>query len=139
MAALIRIRKFVDWLNDAYELPASTFAVASCWYRHPGVVRELWALLGSYEFEFGTQRGSPRRSRDGPAYWHDRLLWPALRRLREEHGLRECISSGHTPRTVVEPLRTDDEFGREIERLITDGKHDHRHDEGRQGRPQQIP
>ncbi|MFJ2087510.1 hypothetical protein ACIOBK_33635 [Micromonospora chokoriensis] len=114
--ALARIRDFVDWLNTAYELSASTYGVAPCWYRHPGVVRELWTLLASYEYEFGTAPGSqPTRSRDGPAYWHDRLLWPTLRRLRDEHGLRECLASKHTPRTVGNPLRTDDDFDRAID------------------------
>ncbi|WP_091074713.1 hypothetical protein [Micromonospora nigra] len=115
--ALTRVRGFVDWLNEAYELTASTYGIAACWYRHPGVIRELWALLGSYQHDFGADRVSPRRSRDGPAYWHDRLLWPTLRRLREEHGLRECIASGHTPRVVGATLVTDDGFADEVERL----------------------
>lgn len=118
VVALTRVRDFVDWLNEAYELTASTYGIASCWYRHPGVVRELWALLGSYQHDFGAERMSPHRSRDGPAYWHDRLLWPTLRRLREEHGLRECIASaGHTARVVGAALATDHGFADEIERL----------------------
>jgi len=134
--ALRQIRAFVDWLNEAYQLPLSTWAVPSCWYRHPGAVRELWALVGSYRSAYSTDvsRGGMTPT-DAPITWHDRMLWPCLRRLREELGLRECTASIHNTQLQSQAtISTDDGFGGAVARLArlaaTDGAHEHQHGPG---------
>ncbi|MBN1172919.1 MAG: hypothetical protein JXA67_12155 [Micromonosporaceae bacterium] len=116
VVALRQLRDWVDWLNEAYELPLSTYAVPGCWYRHPGVTRELWALFGTYQQAHTTRGRDAERPTDAPALWHDRLLWSCLRRIREEHGMRECAAGQHTSR-VRTPIRTDDGFQHTVEGL----------------------
>lgn len=116
VAALHRLRDWIDWLNEAYELPLSTFAVPGCWYRHPGVIRELWALFGGYQLAHTTRSRDVTRPSDASTLWHDRLLWPCLRRLREEYGMRECAAGQHASR-VRTRIRTDDGFGQAVEGL----------------------
>lgn len=89
---LHELRRFVDALNATYELSLSTLAVPGCWYRHPGAVRELAAVMASYHSAYSAKRGMAES--DAPNIWHDRVLWPCLRRLREELGLRECVTNG---------------------------------------------
>lgn len=121
MAALVQLRKFVDWLNRAYQLPISTFAVPSCWYQHSGVVRELYALLASYQLAYTTRIAQDASlPTDAPLIWHERALWPCLRRLREEHGLRECVATKrHTPGAQT-PITTDDAFAGAVQTLAAE-------------------
>jgi hypothetical protein len=122
--AMHLLHAWVDWLNAAYELPLTTWAVTPCWYEHPGVVRELWALMGAYEAAHTTapsrleppSRSDAEKASDASAYWHERLLWPCLKRLRDEHGLRECADTKHTVR-VMQSICTDDGFAGAIEKL----------------------
>jgi len=115
--ALEQIRTFVDWLNKAYELPLSTWAVPSCWFHHAGAIRELWALVASHRSAYTTRVSTEvTHPTEAPGSWHDRSLWPCLRRLREELGLRECAASGHRPLTE-QAIATDDGFGGAVEKL----------------------
>lgn len=119
LTALHEIRGFADWLNRAYALTVSTYAVPSCWYEHPGAVRELWALLASYHHTYTTRvRKEAAQPTDAPIFWHERVLWPCLRRLREEHGLRECVATNRHTHEVQTPIATDvDGFGGAVKRL----------------------
>lgn len=115
--ALEQIRTFVDWLNKAYELPLSTLAVPSCWFHHAGAIRELWALVASHRSAYTTRVSTEvAHPSEGPISWHDRSLWPCLRRLREELGLRECAAAGHK-RLIEKVIATDDGFGGAVEKL----------------------
>jgi hypothetical protein len=121
LRALHEIRDFVDWLNGAYELPLSTMAVPGCWYRHPGAVRELWALVASHRNAYTTRDETEvSRPSEAPISWHDRVLWACLLRLREELGLRECVASGHKA-LIEKVITTDDGFGGAVEKLAAGG------------------
>lgn len=118
-ASLQRLRRFVDWINHRFELPLTTWAVPSCWYRHSGVVEDLWALLAAHEAAFRVTIPGEDAATDGPASWIERWLWPTLKRLRSEHGLRECVTTGKHASLFNTPIRTDDEFGAFVEKLAT--------------------
>jgi hypothetical protein len=115
------LREFVDWLNREYRLPVTTFAVPACWYHHPGVVRELYALMASYRLAYSARNaGDALLPTDAPVIWHERALWPCLRRVRDEHGLRECATGKRHQAGVREPVTTDDGFAGAVEKLATD-------------------
>ncbi|MDM4723315.1 hypothetical protein QTQ03_28330 [Micromonospora sp. WMMA1363] len=113
---LHEIRRFVDALNATYELQLSTHAVPPCWYEHPGAVRELAALMASYQTAYSPRRGMA--ATDAPNVWHDRVLWPCLRRLREELGLRECVANGGHVARRRKAIVTDSGFDAAIARLL---------------------
>lgn len=120
--ALRRIRDFADWLNAAYQLPLSTYAVPSCWYRHCGAVRELFALLAAYHDAYTTSiLREASQPTSAPINWHDRMLFPCLRRLREEHGLRECVAAARHTEQLHQSIATDDGFGGAVEKLAATG------------------
>ncbi len=119
-AAFKELRRFVDWLNVAYELPISTTAVPACWYLHAGAIRELWALVASHRHAYTVSaQGNVSAPSDAPVSWHDRVLWPCLRRLREELGLRECASAGHKS-LALRVVKTDDGFASAVEYVASE-------------------
>lgn len=116
---LHEIRRFVDALNTTYELSLSTLAVPGCWYAHPGAVRELAAVMASYHSAYSTKRGMAES--DAPNIWHDRVLWPCLRRLREELGLRECVTNGGHVVRRQRYIVTDSGFEAAVAELLEGG------------------
>lgn len=69
MAAWARLRAWVTWLTDRYELTVEN-RLPRCWAQHPGLVEELWALMTwRLEVYGGTQPQPGQAAR----YWHAEL------------------------------------------------------------------
>ncbi len=134
-AAFVELQGFVDWINRGYQLPLSTLAITPCWYHHSGVVRELWALLASYEHAYSTRLTKDvTLPSDLPLLWHERSLWPCLRRLRAELGLQECVASKRHTLQIQNAISTDDGFVGAVTNLAAewtslDGPHEFAHGE----------
>lgn len=89
------VREWVDWLNARY-FATGIFRILPCWYRHPVVVEELTALWAAWMSVYHGKGYSQEA-----AYWHDRLLWPCVERIKGY--LRDCKLSEHNeaPRNIV--------------------------------------
>jgi hypothetical protein len=75
---------WVDQLNTDYSI-LSDHTIPPCWPAHPGVVEELAGLHRAWirahiNDELAKQDGS-----NDLTAWHDRWLWPLLRRLKAGH------------------------------------------------------
>lgn len=90
-----RLADWVDALNADYSLESSVL-VPPCWPAHPGVVEEL---AGMWRAWFAAQRADEDAAGDGSAElaaWHDRWLWPALRRIHRNHyAISGCSPERH--------------------------------------------
>ena len=81
------LREWVDWLNVRY-FSTGIFQILPCWYRHSAAVEELTALWAAWMSVYHGNGYSQEA-----AYWHDRLLWPCVERLKGY--LRDCKLSEH--------------------------------------------
>jgi len=75
---------WVDELNADYSL-LGDYTIPPCWPAHPGVVEDLAGLHHAWTIavindELGKQAGS-----NNLTAWHDRWLWPCLRRMKAGH------------------------------------------------------
>lgn len=89
---LIQLRDWVDWLITRYHLDAEDRAIAPCWYRHPPALEELTALWVSWQAVYHDQ---DKRPSDALISWHDRCLWPCLRRLNDLKLFGRCATEQH--------------------------------------------
>lgn len=86
---------WVDDLNERYSLNRQ-YAVKPCWPHHPGAVEELAALWSSWKKSTIAAETARRNGTNDYIAWHDRWLWPTLKRLRENHyDLTNCAPSQH--------------------------------------------
>lgn len=92
-----RLAKFTDWLIVRYAIPASM--IPDCWYRHPGVVEELTALMLAHEVSF-----DDLDSGLGPIGWHERF---ALMKLRLQDLYRGECQTGHIDTRTRATTQTD--------------------------------
>jgi hypothetical protein len=67
-AAWARLRAWVAWLYDRYELSVED-RLPRCWASHPGLVEELYALMCWREEIYGGEQPSGQAAR----YWHAEL------------------------------------------------------------------
>jgi len=75
---------WVDELNASYSL-LGDYTIPACWPAHPGVVEDLAGLHHAWTIavindELGKETGS-----NNLTAWHDRWLWPCLRRTKAGH------------------------------------------------------
>lgn len=109
---LTELRQWVDWYNDRYGVNAES-RIAGCWYRHAPVVEELTAVWVAWRVAYYGHK-TPS---DAPVYWHERILWPAIARIRKNSwGLGACNPVHKDPRPKNEPS-TDDGFAEFVSTL----------------------
>lgn len=98
VALLGELREWVDWLITRYSIGAlaRSGTIAPCWYHHPVAVEELTALMVAWRAAFNPQQLQPS---DAPAAWHDRWLWPTLRRLEDLKVFSGCRQGQHEAAT----------------------------------------
>lgn len=73
---------WVEWLRFTYRIGTK---VDSCWYRHPGLVRELVAAFADWQGAYAEGAGL-----GAPAAWHNYTLWPMVRRIGDLAATSEC-------------------------------------------------
>ncbi|MFE4080402.1 hypothetical protein [Paenarthrobacter sp. YIM B13468] len=104
-ALLTELRTWVDWYNDRYGVAAES-RIPGCWYRHGPVVEELTGVWIAWRAAYYGHK-TPN---DAPAYWHERILWPTINRIKKgTWGLSACNPAHKDPRPKNEPP-TDDGF-----------------------------
>ncbi len=77
----------VDWVDRLirdYSL-LGDYTVPACWPAHPGVVEELAGLHRSWTRALINDQLAKKTGGNDLTAWHDRWLWPALRRLKAGH------------------------------------------------------
>jgi len=112
---LSQLREWVDWLITRYELRAEAQTIPPCWYRHPGAVEELTALMVAWQAAYSQDESAPS---DALINWHDRWLWPALHRLNVQ--LRvwpKCTGGTHEPARPRPPLTGETDFTTVLDQL----------------------
>lgn len=67
--AWARLRAWVTWLTDRYELTVEN-RVPRCWAQHPGLVEELWSLM---TWRLEVYGGSQPQPGQASRYWHAEL------------------------------------------------------------------
>ena len=75
---------WVDALNSEYSLNRQ-YTIPGCWPEHPGVVEDLAGLWSSWKKSAIAAQTARRGGTNDYIAWHDRWLWPTLKRLREGH------------------------------------------------------
>ncbi|WP_380169768.1 hypothetical protein [Jannaschia sp. R86511] len=107
-ALLDELRDFVDWLVRRYQLGSWRHSqLPGCWYAHPVAVEELTGLMLAHR---AAHPGGPQEPSDAPAAWHERWLWPTLRRLDELGIFKGCEPGRHTDRDRSPEHPTDDGY-----------------------------
>ena len=87
---------WVDRLTTDYSLLAD-FTVPPCWPAHPGVVEELAGLHRSWTRALINDQLAQKNGGNDLTAWHDRSLWPALRRLKTGHYRTTNCRDRHQP------------------------------------------
>ena len=86
--------EWVTWINDRYGVTDSS-RIPGCWYRHGPVVEELTATWIAWKAAYHGHKGPV----DAPAYWHERVFWPTLARIKNSAwGFSGCITAHKAPR-----------------------------------------
>lgn len=94
---------WVDRLNTDYSL-LSDHTIPPCWPAHPGVVEELAGLHRAWtRAQINDELAKTDGSNDLTA-WHDRWLWPLLRRLRAGHYRTTNCRDRHQPERATATL-----------------------------------
>jgi hypothetical protein len=75
---------WVDHLNTDYSL-LSDHTIPPCWPAHPGVVEELAGLHRAWIRAHINDQLAKEDGGNDLAAWHDRWLWPLLRRMKAGH------------------------------------------------------
>ena len=99
---------WVDQLNTDYSL-LSDYAIPPCWPAHPGVVEELAGLWRSWTRTMIIDETAKKNGETSLTAWHDRWLWPCLRRMKSGHYRTTNCRSKHQPEKVTTPI-TDSDF-----------------------------
>ena len=101
--------QLIDWVDNLtadYSIRGSDH-IPPCWPAHPGVVEELAGLWRAWITAVVTDEAAEDGAVDVTA-WHDRWLWPCLRRLRDTmYSTTECRTAHQHVPSVVVPELTD--------------------------------
>lgn len=89
VALMSELREWVDWFTGRYELRGT---IKPCWFRHGPVIEELTGLYVAWRAVFKEQ---PRAYTEEIIAWHDRWLWPLVRRTNEFGWMKNCTANGH--------------------------------------------
>ena len=97
---------WVDELNASYSL-LGDYTIPPCWPAHPGVVEDLAGLHHAWRIavindELGKHTGS-----NNLTAWHDRWLWPCLRRMKAGHYRTTNCRDRHHPESSIAAAITD--------------------------------
>lgn len=92
---------WVEWLRETYQVGSDIHA---CWYRHPGLVRELLAAFAEWRSAYSEEGDG-----GAPAIWHNRTLWPLVGRAGRLHGSTRC-ATGECGFTARAPQKDPDGF-----------------------------
>ena len=76
--------EWVDELNTDYSL-LGDYTIPACWPAHPGVVDELAGLHRSWTRALINDELAENNGANDLTAWHDRWLWPCLRRMKGGH------------------------------------------------------
>jgi hypothetical protein len=95
---LTGLREWIDWYNTRYGVAAES-RIPGCWYRHGPVVEELTAVWIAWRAAYYGHK-TPS---DAAAYWHERILWPTIARIKKgTWGLSACNPEHKDPRPSKE-------------------------------------
>jgi hypothetical protein len=89
---------WVDQLTADYSL-LGDYTVPSCWPAHPGVVEELAGLHRSWTRAMIADELAKTNGGNDLTAWHDRWLWPCLRRMKSGHYRTTNCRTQHQPDT----------------------------------------
>ena len=91
--------EWVTWINDRYGVTDSS-RIPGCWYHHGPVVEELTAAWVAWKAAYYGHKNPV----DAPAYWHERILWPTLARIKSSSwGFSGCTTAHKDPRPSSRP------------------------------------
>lgn len=94
------LREWVEWAIGVYDL--TTSQVPPCWWRHPAITQELYALQVLHEISYApTDQGS------GPYFFHEKLAL-SLGRIKSMVQGTGCTSEHRapTPRAMATAIST---------------------------------
>jgi len=106
---------WVDELNASYSL-LGDYTIPRCWPAHPGVVEELAGLWRSWTRALINDELAKNNGANDLTAWHDRWLWPCLRRMKAGHYRNTNCRDRHHPehaliqmtdRSVMRPCHQD--------------------------------
>ena len=96
---LKELGEWVTWIIDRYGVTDSS-RIPGCWYRHGPVVEELTAAWIAWKAAYYGHKNPI----DAPAYWHERILWPTLARVKgASWGFSGCTTAHKDPRPSTRP------------------------------------
>lgn len=100
----------IDWVDNLiadYSINGNDY-ITPCWPAHPGVVEELAGIWRAWTAAvIGDTLAGPVGAAD-LAEWHDRSLWPCLRRLRDnQYSMTNCRAAKDHVKSSVRPRLTD--------------------------------
>lgn len=75
---------WVDQLTADYSL-LTDHTIPPCWPAHPGVVEELAGLHHAWIIAMTDDEHATNTGSNNTTAWHDRWLWPCLRRMKAGH------------------------------------------------------
>lgn len=93
----VELTNWVDWFNSSYEMIGDQ--IPPCWPAHPGVVEEIAGLWRAWAHAVIADTRAKQAGATDLTAWHDRWLWPAIRRLRADHyEISHCRPGAHESR-----------------------------------------
>jgi hypothetical protein len=101
----------IDWVNQLnvnYSLH-SDYAIPPCWPAHPGVVEEIAGLHRAWNRALINDQLAKKDGGNDLTAWHDRWLWPCLRRMKAGHYRTTNCRDRHQPERHM-PKPTDRSF-----------------------------
>lgn len=98
---------WIGWYNDTYP-GVEEQVIPPCWFRHRAVVQELVAVFVAWQ----AANCGLEEPDDAPAYWHERILHPAIARLSGDKaaGWGNCLGSHREPHRAEIGYPTPAEF-----------------------------
>ena len=107
----VNLADWVDRLTTDYSL-LGDYTIPPCWPAHPGVVEELAGLWRSWTRTMIIDETAKNNGDTSLTAWHDRWLWPALRRMKaghyrttncRDHHQQERVTTTPTDRGLIPP------------------------------------
>lgn len=87
---------WVDELNASYSL-LGEYTVPPCWPAHPGVVEDLAGVHHAWKIAVINDELAKNNGANDLTAWHDRWLWPCLRRMKSGHYRTTNCRDRHQP------------------------------------------
>jgi len=93
----------IDWVDEltaSYSL-VGDYTIPPCWPAHPGVVEELAGLHRSWTRALINDELAKNHGANDLTAWHDRWLWPCLRRMKTGHYRTTNCRDRHHPENTL--------------------------------------